>query len=84
MASVVFEKMLFGNFKEARMGPDEPILLDKVDPQVFECAMRYKHLFRYFRYFPGIREMGKSFFSFHASLTSALKNQALSPKKCCA
>jgi hypothetical protein len=32
--------MYLSNFKEAKMGPDEPILLDKIDPEVFETAMR--------------------------------------------
>jgi hypothetical protein len=41
MASVVFEKMFFGHFKEAKMGPGEPILLERVDPAVFDCTMRY-------------------------------------------
>jgi hypothetical protein len=40
MASDVFQKMFYGSFKEAKMGPDEPILLKNVDPLVFECAMR--------------------------------------------
>jgi BTB/POZ domain len=40
LASEVFEIMLFGDFKEAKMGPNEPIPLDKIDPEVFECAMR--------------------------------------------
>jgi len=38
VASDVFQAMLYG--KEGKMGPDEPIPLFKVDPQVFECAMR--------------------------------------------
>jgi BTB/POZ domain len=38
--SPVFEMMFCGRFKEAKMGPDEPILVDKIDPQVFESAMR--------------------------------------------
>jgi hypothetical protein len=41
MASVVFEKMFFGHFKESKMGPDDPISLERVDPQVFDCTMRY-------------------------------------------
>jgi BTB/POZ domain len=41
MTSVVFEKMFFGHFKEVKMGPDEPILLERVDPEVFDCTMRY-------------------------------------------
>jgi hypothetical protein len=41
MASDVFKAMFFGHFKEATMGPDEPILLDyNVDPQVFQFVMR--------------------------------------------
>jgi hypothetical protein len=32
--------MFFSNFKEAKMGPDEPIMMDKIDPDVFESAMR--------------------------------------------
>jgi hypothetical protein len=36
----VFETMFNGHFKEAKMGPDEPIQLDKIDPDVFESAMR--------------------------------------------
>jgi BTB/POZ domain len=40
MASDVFKAMFFGHFKEATMGPDEPILLDNIDPLVFQCAMR--------------------------------------------
>jgi BTB/POZ domain len=40
VCSPVFEKMFCGNFKEAKMGPDEPIRLDKIDPLVFESAMR--------------------------------------------
>jgi BTB/POZ domain len=41
MASDVFKAMFFGHFKEATMGPDEPILLDyNVDPLVFKFAMK--------------------------------------------
>jgi BTB/POZ domain len=40
IASVVFEKMFNGTFKESKMGPDEPILLRNVDPRVFDCAMK--------------------------------------------
>jgi hypothetical protein len=40
MASDVFKAMFFGHFKEATMGPDEPIVLDAVDPQVFQFVMR--------------------------------------------
>jgi hypothetical protein len=40
MASDVFQIMFYGHFKEANMGPDKPILLDNVDPEVFKCAMR--------------------------------------------
>jgi hypothetical protein len=39
-ASAVFKIMLYGQFKEAKMGPDEPILLGEVDPPVFECTLR--------------------------------------------
>ena len=38
--SPVFEAMFSGHFKEAKMGPDEPIIFDKIDPEVFESAMR--------------------------------------------
>jgi BTB/POZ domain len=40
VASDVFQAMLYGNFKEGKMGPDRPIPLVNVDPQVFDCAMR--------------------------------------------
>lgn len=40
IASVVFEKIFYGDFKEAKMSREEPIRLDKFDPDVFECAMR--------------------------------------------
>jgi hypothetical protein len=41
MASDVFKAMFFGHFKEATMGPDEPILLDSnIDPLVFKFVMR--------------------------------------------
>jgi hypothetical protein len=33
--------MFFSHFKEAKMGPDEPFELNKIDPQVFESAMRW-------------------------------------------
>lgn len=39
-ASKFFEKAFTANFKEAKMGIDKPILLEKIDPSVFECAMR--------------------------------------------
>jgi BTB/POZ domain len=39
--SPIFKTMFFSHFKEAQMGPDEPIKLDKIDPQVFESAMRW-------------------------------------------
>jgi hypothetical protein len=32
--------MLNGDFKEAKMGPNEPIILREVDPPVFETALR--------------------------------------------
>ena len=38
--SPVFERMFNGHFKEAKLGPDEPIRLDRIDPEVFESAMR--------------------------------------------
>jgi hypothetical protein len=38
--SPMFETMYFSHFKEAKMGPDEPIWLDRIDPQVFESTMR--------------------------------------------
>jgi BTB/POZ domain len=37
--SLVFETMFCGHFKEAKMGTDDPIQLDKIDPEVFESAM---------------------------------------------
>jgi BTB/POZ domain len=40
LASSVFDAMLFGHFREAQLEPDEPILLDKVSPQAFRCAMK--------------------------------------------
>jgi len=41
MSSDVFKAMFFGHFKEATMGPDEPILLDcNVDPLVFQFVTR--------------------------------------------
>lgn len=40
-ASCVFAKMLFGHFKEARLGVDEPIQLHGVKPEAFECAIRF-------------------------------------------
>jgi BTB/POZ domain len=40
VASVVFETMFYGAFKEAKAGPDEPILLDNVSSESFVCAMR--------------------------------------------
>ena len=40
LASDVFKAVFRGGFKEAKMGPDEPILLKEVDPSVFECTMR--------------------------------------------
>jgi hypothetical protein len=36
----MFEAAFFSHFKEARMGPDEPIQLDRIDPEVFVSAMR--------------------------------------------
>jgi hypothetical protein len=39
-SSVVFEAMFCNLFIEAQMGPDQPILLDKVQPKVFENAMK--------------------------------------------
>ncbi|XP_059486793.1 uncharacterized protein LOC132203209 isoform X2 [Neocloeon triangulifer] len=33
--------MFHGNFKEARNSPDDEILMDDTDPQVFEVAMRF-------------------------------------------
>jgi len=36
----MFETMFFSHFKEATMGPDEPIRMDKIDPEIFENAMR--------------------------------------------
>jgi len=41
--SPVFERMFNGHFKEANMGPDEPIRLDRIDPDVFESAMRWEN-----------------------------------------
>jgi BTB/POZ domain len=38
--SPVFETMFSSHFKEAKMGLDEPIQLDRIDPLVFESAMR--------------------------------------------
>jgi len=32
--------MFFSHFEGAKMGPDEPIILDKIDPQLFESAMK--------------------------------------------
>jgi hypothetical protein len=40
LASSVFDAMLFGHFREAQLEPDEPILLDKVSPKAFRCAMK--------------------------------------------
>jgi BTB/POZ domain len=40
MASDVFQIMLYGPFKESKMGPDEPIQLANIEPQIFDCAMR--------------------------------------------
>jgi hypothetical protein len=40
LVSKVFDAMLFGHFREAQLEPDEPILLDKVSPQAFRCAMK--------------------------------------------
>jgi hypothetical protein len=41
MASDVFEVMLYGPFRESKMGPDEPIeLASDIEPEVFDCAMR--------------------------------------------
>jgi len=39
-ASCVFETMLFGNFREATLGKDEPITLENVTPAAFVLAMR--------------------------------------------
>jgi hypothetical protein len=40
VASNVFQAMLYGNSKEGKMGPDEPVPLFDIDPKVFDCAMR--------------------------------------------
>jgi len=40
IASSMFEVMFCSNFKEAKMDPDEPIVLDDVTPEAFDCAMR--------------------------------------------
>jgi BTB/POZ domain len=45
ISSCVFAKMLFGHFKEAKLGADEPIPLHGVTSDVFECAMRYYLIF---------------------------------------
>jgi len=38
----VFEKMLFGSFKEATADRDFEICISKTSPDVFDLAMRYK------------------------------------------
>jgi hypothetical protein len=38
--SEVFEKMLFGTFKEATVDCDYEIILSKTLPEVFDLAMR--------------------------------------------
>jgi hypothetical protein len=39
-SSDVFKAMFGGSFREAKMGPDEPILLGDVNPPIFESALR--------------------------------------------
>jgi BTB/POZ domain len=41
-SSEVFEKMLFGSFKEATVDRDFEICISKTSPDVFDLAMRYK------------------------------------------
>jgi len=41
-ASYVFERMFFGDFKEAPLGKDEPATLKNVPPATFDLAMRYR------------------------------------------
>jgi hypothetical protein len=40
LASEIFERMFFGVFKDVKLDPNQPILLNKIDPEVFECALR--------------------------------------------
>jgi len=40
-ASCVFQKMFYGDFKEATLGKDELISLKNVPPAAFDLAMRY-------------------------------------------
>jgi hypothetical protein len=40
MASSAFEATFCGNFKEAKMDPDEAIELEDITPETFDCAMR--------------------------------------------
>jgi hypothetical protein len=39
--SEVFDKMLFGSFKEANNDRDDEITLMETSPEVFDLAMRY-------------------------------------------
>lgn len=38
--SIVFKTAFGGSFREAKLGPDEPIWLKNVDPEVLLCALR--------------------------------------------
>jgi len=38
----MFETLFTSHFNEVKMGPDEPIRMDRIDPQVFESAMKWE------------------------------------------
>ncbi|XP_059468357.1 BTB/POZ domain-containing protein 1-like [Neocloeon triangulifer] len=40
-ASKVFQAMFYGYFQEANKGPDDEILIDDSEPEVFDAAMRF-------------------------------------------
>jgi hypothetical protein len=37
--------MFYGHFQESIKGPDDPVLLENVNPEAFDAAMRYSYFF---------------------------------------